>query len=151
MAVYLPVFNLDSSQHLQHPFPLQTNPRSASSATSIWEWADSCQIFRSFWLLEYYFFILVIKALFISVVDEVRGYCWLKGETDLANKPPTKKIFLHSKFGINRTAGLKVMAKKLFWPQDKHFGHNFWASGPIDPQFRVWKICMVGGFYITLH
>ena len=45
------------------------------------------------------------------------------------------QIFPHSKFGINRTAGLKIMAKKFLWPKFELFGHNFGASGPIDPKF----------------
>ena len=48
----------------------------------------------------------------LTLLNKVPGY-WLKGETDLANKPRNMQIFLHSKFGINRTTGSKVMAKKL--------------------------------------
>ena len=52
----------------------------------------------------------------LTLLNKVPGY-WLQGETDLANKPRNKLIFLNSKFGINRTAGSKVMAKKFkFWP-----------------------------------
>ena len=73
----------------------------------------------------------------LTLLNKVPGY-WLQGETDLANKPRNMQIFPHSKFGIDRTAGLKVMAKKFkFWPK-QYFGHNFWASGPIDPKFWVW-------------
>ena len=74
----------------------------------------------------------------LTLPNKVPGY-WLQGKTDLANKKRFMQIFPHSKFGINRTTGLKVMAKKFkFWPRYL-FCHNFWASSPIDPKFEVWK------------
>ena len=74
----------------------------------------------------------------LTLLNKVPGY-WLQGETDLANKPRILQIFPHSKFGINWTAALKGKAKKFLWPKFELFGHNFWASGPIDPKFWVWK------------
>ena len=48
----------------------------------------------------------------LTLLDKVPGY-WLQGETDFANKPRILQIFPHSKFGINQTAGSKVMAKNF--------------------------------------
>ena len=45
-------------------------------------------------------------------VNKVPGY-YLKGLTALANKPPNMQIFAPSKFGINRSTGLKVMNQKF--------------------------------------
>ena len=45
-------------------------------------------------MLEYYFFILVIKALCVPAVNKVSGYC-IKSLTALAKKPPTMQIFPH--------------------------------------------------------
>ena len=52
----------------------------------------------------------------LTLLNKVPGY-WLQGETDLASKPRKMQIFPHSKFGIDRTAGLKVMAKKFLRPK----------------------------------
>jgi len=73
-----------------------------------------------------------------SVVNKVPGH-WLQGQIDLANRLRSMQIFLHSKFEINRTTGLKVMAKKLTFLPKQIFGHNLWAGSPIDPKFLVWK------------
>ena len=45
----------------------------------------------------------------------------------------TLKIWYQSDRWLKRY-GQKVQ----IWPK-KLFGHNFWASGPIDPKFWVWK------------
>ena len=38
---------------------------------------------------------------------------YFKGLIALANKPPNMQIFAPSKFGINRSTGLKVMSQKF--------------------------------------
>ena len=60
-----------------------------------------------------------------------------QGQTDLANRPGSMKIFPHSKFEINRTSGLKVMAKKLLQPKFELIGHNSLAM--IHPELSVWN------------
>ena len=66
-------------------------------------------------ILECYQLNSGMKALFIPVVNKVPGY-WTQSKTDLANKPRNMQIFPHAKFGINRTAGSKIIAKKFLWP-----------------------------------
>ena len=58
------------------------------------------------------------------------------------------QIFLHSKFGINRTAGgLKVMAKKFkFWPSNV-LAITFEPAVRLIPNFECEKICKVGGLF----
>ena len=84
-----------------------------------------------------------MKALFIPAVNKVPGY-WLKGLIGLANKPQTMQIFPHSKFEINLTAGLKVMAKNLFWTQNNFLVITFKPVNRLIPNFECDKICMVG-------
>ena len=96
--------------------------------------------------LEYYQLNSGMKALFIPAVNKVPGY-WLKGLIALANKPPTMQIFPHSKFGNNRTAGLKVMAQKLFWPQTNFLAITFKPAVRLIPNFECGKIGMVGGLF----
>ena len=50
--------------------------------------------------------------LLTPVVNKVPGY-YFRGLTALANKPPNMQIFIPSKFGVNRSTDLKVMAKKF--------------------------------------
>ena len=50
--------------------------------------------------------------LLTPVVNKVPGY-YSKVLTALANKPPNMQIFAPSKFGINRSADLKVMVYGL--------------------------------------
>ena len=106
---------------------------------------------NSFWStlakeLEYYFFILVIKALCVPAVNKVSGYC-IKSLTALANKPPTMQIFPHSKFGINRSTGLKVMTKKFIFVQNNFLAITFKPVDRLIPNFECVKICMVGGLF----
>ena len=96
--------------------------------------------------LEYYFFILVIKALCVPAVNKVSGYC-IKSLTALANKPPTMQIFPHSKFGINMSTGLKVMTKKFIFVQNNFLAITFKPVDRLIPNFECVKICMVGGLF----
>ena len=96
--------------------------------------------------LEYYFFILVIKALCVPAVNKVSGYC-IKSLTALANKPPTMQIFPHSKFGINRSTGLKVVTKKFIFVQNNFLAITFKPVDRLIPNFECVKICMVGGLF----
>ena len=96
--------------------------------------------------LEYYFFILVIKALCVPAVNKVSGYC-IKSLTALANKPPTMQIFPHSKFGINQSTGLKVMTKKFIFVQNNFLAITFKPVDQSIPNFECEKICMVGGLF----
>jgi len=50
--------------------------------------------------------------LLTPAVNKVPGF-YFKGLTALANKPPNLQIFAPSKFEINRSTDLKVMAKKF--------------------------------------
>ena len=62
--------------------------------------------------LEYLQLSHAIIDLLTSAVYKVPGF-YFKGLTALANKPPNMQIFASSKFGINRSTDLKVMAKKF--------------------------------------
>ena len=79
-------------------------------------------------------------------VNKVPGYC-PKAVTALANKPSTLQIFAPSKFGINRTTGSKVMAKKLFWPQMNFLAITFEPVVGLIPNFEGVKICRVDGLF----
>ena len=82
----------------------------------------------------------------LTLLNKVRGY-WLKGETDLANKPRNMQIFPLSKFGIDRTAGLKVMAKKFLRPKLYFSAITFEAAVRLIPNFECEKICMFLGMF----
>ena len=64
---------------------------------------------------------------------------------DLANKPSTLQIFPHTKFGINRSTGSKVMAKKFIYDQNNFLAITFEPVVRLSPNFEGTKICMVGG------
>ena len=64
------------------------------------------------WLLEYLQISKVMPYLLTPAVNKVPGF-YSKGLTALANKPPNMQIFAPSKFEINRSADIKVMAKKF--------------------------------------
>ena len=64
------------------------------------------------YLLEYLQISQVMTDLLTPAVNKVPGY-YSKWLSALANKPPNMQIFAPSKFGINRSADLKVMAKKF--------------------------------------
>ena len=82
----------------------------------------------------------------LTLLNKVPGY-WLQGKTDLANKPRNMQIFPHSKFGINRTAGSKVMAKKFkFWPSN-FLAITFEPVVRLIPNFECRKICMFLGLF----
>ena len=83
---------------------------------------------------------------FTPALNKVPGYC-LKGITALANKPPTLQIFAPSKFGINRSTGSKVMAKKLFWAEIKFLAITFKPVDQFIPNFEGAKICKFGGLF----
>ena len=91
-------------------------------------------------LLEYNYFVRV------PAVNKVSGYC-IKSLTALANKPPTMQIFSHSKFGINRSTGLKVMTKKFIFVQNNFLAITFKPVDRLIPNFECVKICMVGGLF----
>ena len=82
----------------------------------------------------------------LTLLNKVPGY-WLQGKTDLANKPRNMQIFPHSKFGIDRTAGLKVMAKKFLRPKLYFLAITFEAAVRLIPNFECGKICMFLGLF----
>ena len=63
-------------------------------------------------ILEYLQISQVMTDLLTPVVNKVPGF-YFKGLTALVNKPPNMQIFAPSKFEINRSTDLKVMAKKF--------------------------------------
>ena len=105
-------------------------------------WDRPCSLFPPYLsTLECYQLNSGMKALFIPAINKVLGY-WLKGSSALANKPPTMQIFPHSKFGINRTAGLKVMAKKFVCGQNNFLAITSKPAVQLIPNFEYGKICM---------
>ena len=82
----------------------------------------------------------------LTLLNKVPGY-WLQGKTDLANKPRNMQIFPHSKFGINRSTGLKVMTKKFIFVQNNFLAITFKPVDRLIPNFECVKICMVGGLF----
>ena len=64
------------------------------------------------YILEYLQINQVMTDLLTPAVNKVPGF-YFKGLTALANKPPNMQIFAPSKFGINRSTGLKVMSQKF--------------------------------------
>ena len=82
----------------------------------------------------------------LTLLNKVPGY-WLQGETDLANKPRILQIFPHSKFGINRTAGLKVMAKKIKFRLRNFLAITFKTVVRLIPNFECGKICKILGLF----
>ena len=80
-----------------------------------WEYPTFCTflIYKLLILLEYLQISQVMTDLLTPVVNKVPGF-YFKGLTALVNKPPNMQIFAPSKFEINRSTDLKVMAKK-FW------------------------------------
>ena len=57
------------------------------------------------------------------------------------------QIFAPSKFGLNRTSGSKVMAKKLFWPKINFLAITFEPVVRLIPNFEGAKICKVDGLF----
>ena len=82
----------------------------------------------------------------LTLLNKVPGY-WLQGETDLANMPRNMQIFPHSKFGINRTAGLKVMAKKFLRLKLYFLAITYKPAVQLIPNFECGKICMFFGLF----
>ena len=62
--------------------------------------------------LEYFQVNQVMTDFLTPVVNKVSGF-YFKGIIALVNKPPNMQIFAPSKFEINRSTDLKVMAKKF--------------------------------------
>ena len=83
----------------------------------------------------------------LTLINKVPGY-WLQGETYLTNKPRILQIFPHSKFGIDRTAGLKVMAKKFLRPKLYFLAITFEAVVRLIPNFECEKICKILGLFV---
>ena len=83
---------------------------------------------------------------FNPALNKVPGYC-LKGITALANKPPTLQIFAPSKFGINWSTGLKVMAKNFISAQNNFLAITFEPVVRLIPNFEGAKICKVDGLF----
>ena len=121
------------------------SPVSISKSASIWKGLDTSFI-SSNHVLECYQLNSGMKALFIPAVNKVPGY-WIQNKTDLANKPRNMQIFPHSKFGTDRSTGLKVMAKKLFQTQTNFLVITFKPVDQLIPNFECGKICMVGGLF----
>ena len=82
----------------------------------------------------------------LTLLNKFPGY-WLQGETDLANKPRILQIFPHSKFGINWTAGLKVMAKKFKFRPRNFLAITFKPAVRLIPNFECEKICTFLGLF----
>ena len=57
------------------------------------------------------------------------------------------QIFPHSKFGTDRSTGLKVMAKKLFRTQTNFLVITFKPMDRLIPNFECGKICMFLGLF----
>ena len=55
------------------------------------------------------------------------------------------QIFPHSRFGIDQTAGLKVMAKKFLWLKLNILAISFERAARLIPNFECGKIFIVGG------
>ena len=72
----------------------------------------------------------------LTLLDKVSGY-GLQGKYDLADKPRNLQIFPNWKFGINRTTGIKVMAKTFGLATNELFSHNFLAGA-----HYMQKICV---------
>ena len=110
--------------------------RHISQDTKILSWKNPTMKTRSFELSPPNF----------NLLNKVPGY-WLQGETDLANKPRILQIFPHSKFGINRTAGLKVMAKKFLGRNLNFLAITFKPAVWLIPNFECGKICKILGLF----
>ena len=82
----------------------------------------------------------------LTLLNKVPGY-WLQGKTDRANKPRNMQIFPHSKFGINRTAASKVMAKKYNFGRRNFLVITFKPAVRSIPNFEWAKICMFLGLF----
>ena len=82
----------------------------------------------------------------LTLLNKVPGY-WLQGKTDLANKPRNMQIFPHSKFGINRTAASKVMAKKYNFGRRNFLAITFKPAVRSIPNLECGKICMFLGLF----
>ena len=63
----------------------------------------------------------------------------------LIQEPSILQIFPHLKFGTDRSTGLKVMAKKLFWTQINFLVITFKPVDRLISNFECDKICMVWG------
>ena len=63
--------------------------------------------------LEYLQISQVMTDLLTPVVNKVPGFYFKGLISALVNKPPNMQIFAPSKFEINRSTDLKVMAKKF--------------------------------------
>ena len=87
-----------------------------------------------------------MKALFIPAVNKVPGY-WIQNKPDFANKPRNIQIFPHSKFGINRSTGLKVMTKKFVCVRNNFLAITFKPVDRSVPNFECGKICMFLGLF----
>ena len=83
----------------------------------------------------------------LTLLNKAPGY-WLQSEIDLANKPRKMQIFLHSKFGINRTTGSKVMAKKFICDQNNFLAITFESVVQLIPNFDVSRICKGGCLFV---
>ena len=97
-------------------------------------------------LLEYFQLNSGMNNRFCPAVNKVPGYS-LKVIPALASKPPTMQFFAPSKFGLNRTTGSKVMAKKLFWSQINFLAITFEPAVRLIPNFECGKICMFLGLF----
>ena len=84
--------------------------------------------------------------LLTPAVNKVPGF-YFKGLTALANKPPNMQIFAPSKFGINRSTGLKVMTKKFIFVENNFLAVTFKPVDRLIPNFECGKTCMVGGLF----
>ena len=76
-----------------------------------------------------------------------RANLFSKGEGfDCSSKQVTNHAdFSTLRFVINRTPGLEVMTKKLFWPKTNFLTVTFQPVVILIPSFECGKICMVVG------
>ena len=84
--------------------------------------------------------------LLTPAVNKVPGF-YFKGLTALANKPPNMQIFAPSKFGINRSTGLKVMSQKFKFQNQNFLAITFKSVDRLISNFEGAKICMFGGLF----
>ena len=80
-----------------------------------------------------------------NLINEVPGYLF-QGKTDLAYKSKNMQIFLHSKFGIDRSPG-HVMAKNLNFGISNFLAITFEPVVRLISNFECGKICIDLGLF----
>ena len=84
--------------------------------------------------------------LLTPALDKVPRYHF-KGLTAPANKPPNLQIFAHSTFCVNRSTGLKFLAKKFICGQSNFLAITLKPMDQLIPNFEGANICMFGSLF----